>query len=428
MNNALLAGLGVSLGVGLLIGLERQQSMGRKEGQAVPAGLRTFPLFSLAGSLVWLLRDGAPVLPAAGVLALIALLAAHRLGLPAEHREHGVTTEAAAIVTFLLGMLAVADTLLPDFEARLTTTGALGTLVALLLSIKPRVEAVVRHISADDLFATLQLFVVALVLLPLLPDEGMGPYGAINPAYTGRMILLIGGVSWVGFVASRLLGPGRGLILTGLVGGLVSSTAVAFGMAKRAKDEPAVVPSCTVAITAANAMMLVRVLVTVAIIAPALVPAIAMPIVAMLAAGLVMLRPLLRQVRVAGATGGVHVDNPFELKSAVLFGLLFVVVVVVAHAVRATLGDGALVLAGLVAGLTDVDAITLSAATLAKQGLTASVAAATILAAVVSNTAMKTVAVMTIGGPAIGRQIARVSGVTLAAGALVTVALWLRAP
>ena len=136
----------------------------------------------------------------------------------------------------------------------------------------------------------------------------------------------------------------------------------------------------------------------------------------------------LREVRVAGATGGVHVDNPFELKSAVLFGLLVVVVVVVAHAVRATLGDGALVLAGLVAGLTDVDAITLSAATLAEQGLTASVAAATILAAVVSNTAMKTVAVMTIGGPAIGRQIARVSGVTLAAGALVTVALWLRAP
>lgn len=428
MDGGLVSGLGVSLGVGLLIGLERQQSMTRKEGQEVPAGLRTFPLFSLAGSLVWLLAGGSSVLPAAGVFALIVLLGVHRLGLPVEHREQGVTTEAAAVVAFLLGMLAVAEEPFPDFEARLTTTGALGAVVALLLSIKPRVQSILGHVSNNDLFATLQLLVVALVMLPLLPDKGLGPYNAVNPAHTGRMILLIGGVSWVGFVASRLLGPGRGLVVTGLVGGLVSSTAVTFSMARRAKEEPEIVPSCTVAIAAANAMMLARVLVIIAIVAPALVGAIALPMGAMLAVGIAVLLPLVREVREVRATGDVTVRNPFELKSAFVLGLLFAGVIVVAHAVRDTLGDQALVVAGLAAGLTNVDAITLSTASLANSGLSHAIAGATILAAVVSNTAVKTGIAFVTGGRKIGRQILKVHGVTLLAGVLVTAALWMHAP
>lgn len=424
MQRELIAGLAVSFGVGLLVGLERQQAMVRKEGQIAPAGLRTFPLLSLTGSLTWLLGGGSPTLPALALLGVIVVLAAHRLGLPAEHREEGVTTEAAAGVAFLLGMLVVADRLIPDLEARLTTTGALATIVTFLLSIKPRLQAIVRKISGEDLFATLQLLVVALVLFPLLPDEGMGPYDAINPAHTGRMILLIGGVSWVGFVASRLLGAGRGLILTGLVGGLVSSTAVTFSMSRRAKEEPAVVPSCTVAIAAANAMMFARVSVAVAVVAPDLLPVLVMPLGAMFLAGLASLVPLLREVRAARARGSVTHENPFELTSAVVFGLLFAGVVVIAHAVRVHLGDGALILAGLAAGLTDVDAITLSTATLTKSGLAYSVAAATILAAIASNTAVKTGLAFTTGGRTIGLRVLLVNLATLAAGAAVTALLW----
>ncbi|HEY8380473.1 MAG TPA: MgtC/SapB family protein [Nannocystis sp.] len=424
MNAELVSSLGVSLGVGLLIGLERQQAMVRKEGQEVPAGLRTFPLLSLAGSLAWLLAGGSPVLPAAGLVALVALLAMHRLGLRVEQRERGVTTEAAVVVAYLLGMLVVAESVIPDFEARLVTTGALGTTVALLLSLKPRTQRILRHVSADDLFATLQLLVVALVMLPLLPDRGVGPYGAINPAHAGRMILLIGGVSWIGFVAARLLGAGRGLVLTGLVGGLVSSTAVTFSMAARAREEPAVVPSCTVAIAAANAMMLARVLVAVAVVAPPLLPAIALPIAVMMVVGVTTLVPLLRAVRSARVTGEVEIRNPFELRSAFVFGILFAVVTVIAHAVRATLGDQALVIAGLVAGLTDVDAITLSTASLTKSGLSHAIAGATILAAVVSNTAVKAGIAFISGGWALGRALVRVHGATLLAGIAVMAVLW----
>lgn len=420
------AGLGVSLGVGLLVGLERQQSMVRKGGQVVPAGLRTFPLFSLTGSLLWLLGGGSPALPLVGLLVLAALLMAHRLGSAAQHREHGLTTEAAALVTCLLGMLVMADEVLASFEVRLTAVAAMGTIVALLLSIKPRVQAILRHISEDDLLATLQLLVVALVLLPLLPDVGLGPYGAINPAHTGRMILLVGGVSWVGFVASRLLGAGRGLILTGLVGGLVSSTAVALNMARRARAEPAVVASCTVAIAAANAMMLVRVLLTVAIVAPDLARTVMVPLGTMLVAGLLALAPLLGVVGRARDAGGVTLLNPFELGTAVIFGLLFSGIHLVVHVVRGTLGDGALVVAGLAAGLTDVDAITLSTATLADAGLSPAIAVVTILAAVASNTVLKAGLAFAVGGRRLGLQVLRVAGVTLVAGAVATATLWER--
>jgi uncharacterized membrane protein (DUF4010 family) len=418
MDSALIAGLATSMGIGLLIGLERQQAMARKEGETTPAGLRTFPLFALTGSLAALV-GGHAWLPAVALAGVVGLLAVHRLGLVAERREVGVTTEAAAVVTFLLGVLAVSPTAIVDPRARLSTVAAVGVVVALLLSVKPKLQAVVARVSEDDLFATLQLLVVALVALPLLPDQGFGPYAALNPARTGRMILLIGGVAWVGFVASRLLGGGRGLVVTGLVGGLVSSTAVTFSMARQAKAEPAVVPSCTLAIAAANAMMVARVALTAGLIAPALLPALLAPLGAMLVVGLVMLVPLVKGARAAHARGSFTADNPFDLKSAVVFGLLFSGVTLVARFVRATLGDGALVLAGFAAGLTDVDAITVSTATLAEDGLPAGLAAATILAAVASNTAVKTGIAFATGGRDIGGRMLRLNGAMLAAGVVV---------
>jgi uncharacterized membrane protein (DUF4010 family) len=146
----------------------------------------------------------------------------------------------------------------------------------------------------------------------------------------------------------------------------------------------------------------------------------------MLLVGVVAIVPLARNARAAHARGGFTAENPFDLKSAVVFGLLFAGVLVVAQFVRATLGDAALVLAGLAAGVTDVDAITVSTATLAKEGLATSVAGATILAAVASNTAMKTGVAFATGGRALGLRMLRLNGAMLAAGAVVVAVQWLR--
>jgi uncharacterized membrane protein (DUF4010 family) len=197
-------------------------------------------------------------------------------------------------------------------------------------------------------------------------------------------------------------------------------------MARRARDEPAVTSSCVLAIAAANAVMVARVVLLVAVLAPSLLSAVLAPLGAMLVAGVVGIVPLLKSVREAHARGGFSARNPFELKSAVILGVLFSAVVVVAHAIRASLGDGALVLAGLVAGLTDVDAIAVSTAALVNEGLSTSVGAATVLAAVASNTAMKTGIAFATGGSELGARMLRLNAGMLAIGGIALAAVWLR--
>lgn len=210
-------------------------AMVEREGKEIlPGGVRTFPLISLAGALAAMFADALPWLFPSIMLGLVLLLGAHRLGLRADLREGGFTTEVAAVVTLLLGGLA-SSRVIPELENRLLTSSALAVVVTPLLSIKPRLHAAVCRVSLEDIFATLQLLVVAIIVLPLLPDEAYGPFGAINPQQIGKMILLVGAVSFTGYVASRLLGPGRGLTVTGFVGGLASSTAVTFAMSRRAR-------------------------------------------------------------------------------------------------------------------------------------------------------------------------------------------------
>lgn len=418
MNFETVAGLGVSLAVGLFVGLERQRAIVKKEGDDVLlGGVRTFPLIALAGSLCALLTTWMPV---AGLVGLVALMGVHRVSLTHEQREGGLTTEVAALVTFLLGALACTDVdLFADKKDRLLLVAALGVVVTLLLSIKPRLHEMVRKVSDEDIFATAQILVVALVVLPLLPTESFGPFDAIQPRQIGKMILLVGGVSFVGYAASRLMGAGRGLVVTGLIGGLVSSTAVTFSMSRRAKEDERVRPAAAVAVVAASSVMLVRVLVAVAVVHAPLLPRLIIPTGAMAIVGGALLVPLLMKARAGEkATADIELKNPFELKSAVIFGLLFAFVIFISKAARATLGDTALYLAALVAGTTDVDAITLSTAALAGEGLALNIAATTILIACFANTVVKGGIAWTSGGRAFGVVVARVFGAMIAAGAI----------
>ena len=236
------------------------------------------------------------------------------------------------------------------------------------------------------------------------------------------MVLFIGGIGLVGFVATRLFGAGHGLVVTGLVGGLASSTAVTFTMARRAKENPALVCSCALAIVGASCVMLVRVLIAATLLFPALGVRIGAALVVMFAVSLLAAWPLMRGARAESkASAAVDVKNPFELKSAFVFGLAFAVVILLSKFLRATFGDSALYLAALVAGLTDVDAITLSTANLAKDGLSLSLAAGVILTACLSNTFVKIAIGWSTGGRALGQQLARIFGAMLAAGIVAVV-------
>jgi uncharacterized membrane protein (DUF4010 family) len=308
---------------------------------------------------------------------------------------------------------------------RVIVVAALAVLVTFLLSVKPRMQAIVARVSKDDLYATLKFLIVVVLVLPLLPDTTMGPLDVINPFNVGLMVVLIAGISFAGYVSSRTLGAGRGLAVTALLGGLVSSTAVTLAFAGRARKEPALAPMAAVAVVLASTIMLARILVEVAVVYRPLLRPVALPIVAMALAGILAGVLLYRRANApTEAQPGVALTNPFELSTAVRFGLLYAGVLLVSKAAQLYAGPAGMYAAAALAGTTDVDAITLSTASLAEDGLDARVATTTILIGAVSNTIVKAVMAAALGGWALGRPVAIAYGSMLLAAAAAVGWLW----
>jgi uncharacterized membrane protein (DUF4010 family) len=409
--------LGIALVAGLLLGLQREQANAERtndDKRIALGGVRTFPLIALGGGVAAVVSGpGAAWLPSAGLLGLIVLLASHR----ARNAVGGMTSEVAAVVTWLLGALAGTSTLFADDREKAVTVVSTAVVAALLLSVKIPLHSFVRKLNTDDILATLQLLLVAVVVVPLLPDRTLGPYDVINPAQIGRMVLLIAGISFVGYAASRYYGAGKGMAVTGLVGGLASSTAVTVAMARHARADPTLVGSAALSIVLACGVLLVRIVVVVALVYPPLLADLMFPIGAMMVAALVAVIVLSRRRKRQQKPSEVALKNPMELKSAVVFAVLFAVVMLASKVASTQFGPSALFLTALVAGGVDVDTITLSAANLARSGTSAMVATAMMLMAVASNTIVKACIAFAIGGRAIGLTVSLVFAVMVAAGA-----------
>jgi uncharacterized membrane protein (DUF4010 family) len=424
------AALGVALAVGLLIGLEREQSVQSHERSDTMflGGVRTYPLFSLAGAVSVLLSGilGAWIV-AASLAAFGAFLAISYHADVSQSKDRGMTSEAAFLVTFLLGALAASRGIVEPLGHRVVVVSSAAIAVTVLLSAKPKLHAFLQKVSKDDVFAILKFLVAAVVVLPLLPNQTYGPLDVLNPFKSGLMIVLIAGLSFVGYVAIRAVGPGRGLGLMGIVGGLASSTAVTISASRLGRKETVLGASCALAIVTASTIMFGRVLAMVAVVHPPMVAALAIPLAAMtLAGGLVALILYTRSRRGPKGTAEVKVSNPFELWSAIKFGIIFTVVIFVSKAATVYLGSGGTYVASLLAGLTDVDAITLSVANLAKESsLTTGVAATSVMLGVGANTLVKAGLAVGIGGWVFGRRILPAFLAMLIGGGLGVAAMWM---
>ena len=420
--------IAVAIGVGLLIGLEREQATTDDDQDVMFAGVRTHALVALIGATSTLVSAyiGAWFIALAFVVLTVFLVLAYHDDLR-HGRGRGLTSEAAFLLCFLLGVLALNKQLFAESATRLIVTASIAVATTTLLSLKASLRSFAHRISRADVFATLKFLIVTVILLPLLPDQAYGPLDALNPFHIGTMIVLIAGLGFVGYVAVRVLGPGRGLGITGLVGGLVSSTAVTLSMAARAKEEPQVAPACALSVVLASTIMFGRVVLEVFVVNRSLVKSVLIPMGAMALAGLVVSGVFYRRSKgVKAASSKVSLKNPFELSSAIKFGLLFAVVLLISKAANQYLGAEGNYVAGLLAGTTDVDAITLSMANLAKEGaLKEPVAATTILLATASNTIVKGVTAAVLGGRAFGTQILGAFGMMLVAGGVGTAVLWL---
>jgi uncharacterized membrane protein (DUF4010 family) len=380
-------GLASALIIGALVGIERERSKALS-GNVGIGGLRTFILFSLIGAVAaWLSQTlGNAWIFVAAVAAVAALaVAGYVVQARVKPTAVGLTTETAAVGVCLLGGACTAG----YTEMAL----AVGIAVSAVLAYKEPMHGLVAKLGSDDISAGVKLLAATFIVLPLLPSTAVDPWGVLKPRPLWTLVILIAALSLVGYVATRALGSQRGTAVTGFSGGLVSSTAVTLAFAKQSHEEGGKTDDALAGgLLLAWAVMGVRVVVLAAImftplVRPLLLPFGAMTVVTLGAAVVFLRRSRSEQ---PAAAGEVVLKNPFSLTAAIKFGLLFaVVLIVVAGVERYFSGQGYYLVAAL-AGLPDVDAITLSMAGLARGGgIDLATTVGTLVVAALANTLLK---------------------------------------
>jgi uncharacterized membrane protein (DUF4010 family) len=410
MDEALWHRLAVALGIGLIVGLERGWKTRDQHGGQRLAGLRTFAVTALCGGVLAAvsLPDRFAVL-AAGTLVVGALIATGYLLSVREQRDFGMTTELALLTTFALGAVSVLGA---PAEA-----AAAAIVMALLLGFKQEFHAAIEKLERHELLATLQLAAIAAVLLPLLPNRDLGPWNAVNPRVVGMLLLLIAGLSYIGYFAVRMLGARLGLTLTALFGGLSSSTAVTVAYARRARTNAGHRVLLGAGIVLAAATMVPRLVLEIGAINPSLLPALAPTFAALALVPVAAVAYLVTRRRAEPPTADLKLSNPLQLSAALGFGALLVVLFVAQEGLRRALGDSGTYAIAALAALVDVDAVSLAMTEAAARGtLEAATAVRAIALAVLVNTAVKATLAAALGGVAMLRTASLVLALALVAG------------
>jgi uncharacterized membrane protein (DUF4010 family) len=397
--------LAVALGLGLLVGVQRERA------EDPLAGVRTFPLITLLGGLAaeLSLQLHANWIFAVGLAGLGALLATgYALTVRSGAYKPGLTTEVAALYMYIVGGLVAIGAL--------TVGVVMGGLCALLLHLKEPMEGFANRLTKGDLKSIMQFAAVGLVVLPVLPDRAYGPYGVLNPFEIWLMVVLIVGISLAGYVLYKLLGARAGTLLGGALGGVISSTATTASYARRAKGNRILAPQVALVVMVASTVAYGRIFFEVAVVAPRVLPAMAPPLLIIALANVLICGVALLFVR--SPTGELPAqDNPTELRTALIFGLLYGVVIFAVAAAGDVYGDAGLYVVALISGLTDVDAITLSTANLVEAGrLDAGPGWRVIVLASLSNLAFKGVLAGVLGGRALLLCLTPLFAASIAAG------------
>ncbi len=418
--------------VGLAVGLEREWSGHATGPDARFAGLRTFAMLGAIGGLSgWLLRVDQPVAAVCfvgGAVLFIVVAYASTMRRPTSTVDG--TTEVAAILVVALG--------LTSGLGNRTIASAGGALLLVLLAEKSAFQKALHRVGAAELRATLQFAVLALVVLPLLPDGAYGPYGAFQPRQLWSVVLLFSGLSFAGYLARRLVGESRGLGITGLLGGLVSSTAVTLSFSRRSRLEPSVAAPLAFGVASACSVLLLRVLVVATVLQPTLftplLPLLGPPLV--VGALLVVLGFWREPWAAAAPTSDVVADggnaaasppngngmaNPLALSTSIQMAVAFQLVLFIVAWVQDTVGNPGVLISAALLGLTDMDALTLSMSRLAIDAERTRIAALAIGIGVISNTVLKLFLALLIGGRSFR---SRVAVALLILGGTSAVALW----
>jgi uncharacterized membrane protein (DUF4010 family) len=400
----------LSLGLGLLVGLQREYASSKT------AGIRTFPLITLLGTLCGLLaKEYSGWILVAGLLSVVGLLIMGFFQRPkTEWKGEGITTEMAVLIMYAVGAYLVFG----EMAVAVVITGV----VTVLLHFKTHLHGWVDKIGETDLRAIMQFVLISMVILPVLPDRTYDAYDSLNPRNIWLMVVLIVGISLTGYFLYKLVGDKAGVFLGGILGGLISSTATTLSYARLGKTVTATKLAAFVIVTA-SAVSLVRVMVEISLVAPSHVLTFLVPLGFELAAMVILVTIMFFQHRKEKSIMPVQ-HNPAQLKGAIIFALLYAAISFVSAFAKEKFGNEALYIVSVISGLTDLDAVTLSTAKMTEQNaIGASLGWRLVMVAALSNLVFKAGIAIVIGNRQLGRTVALLFGLLIACG-LAIIFLW----
>ena len=405
--------LGIAFGLGLLVGLQRQRTDNKM------AGVRTFTLIAILGTVSGFLTrdfDNPFILPFLGISIAALLVMANVVKLKKfDDPDVGQTTEVAALLMFAICAYIVVG----DRVIGIIAGGAL----AILLYVKEHLHNFVDRLKEKDLKAIMTFAGISLVILPILPNRTYGPLDVLNPYNIWLMVVLIVGISVVGYFIYKFVDTKTGIISNGVLGGLISSTATTVSYARKTKDTKSIDKLAALTITIASAIALVRVLVEVGVVIPQKLPQIILPLSAEFVIMAALCAGLFYKIKKGSDDKMPEPDNPAQFKSALIFGLLYGLILLVVAFTKKEFGSEALYVVAIISGLTDMDAITLSLSQLMKNdSLVTGTGWRLILLASLSNLLFKGAMVVFLGSRQLMKWIGIAFGISIISGLLI---IWL---
>jgi len=370
----------IALVLGALIGLEREYAQFRGKYRSF-AGIRTFPLISLSAALIAYLSQissSSWLLPSGIFIFSLLIITAYYVS-STKSGYSGLTTALAAFIAFLIGLLCFYDKIILAVALAVSTT--------IILYARTFLHHFARKIKRKELVDTLKFAVIAFVILPFLPNKGYGPYGIFNPFIIWLMVVFISGISFVGYILMKWFGE-KGLEITGLFGGLVSSTAVTTSFAERSKKESRITYALVLGVVLANCIMFFRILIVVFALNRSLLLQLLLPLGLLALISLLFSYFLLKKAKQVKESK-ITLGSPFTLGPALKFGIFFAFILALVKIANIYFSSRGVYLASFLSGFADVDAITISLSQLAKTDLAESVARKGILIAALSNIAVK---------------------------------------
>ncbi len=400
----ILKSIAVVIFIGLLIGLEREYS--RKKDEKIFAGIRTFPLIGLLGFTSALVSSIAYEWLYAVILFGFTMLSTAGYYSAAVQGRRGGTSEIAGFLVFLLGSLV--------FWGYMHLPVILAIIITLFLSLKIQLHSFVGKINAEDIYATLKLAIITLIILPILPNKTIGPLDVLNPTHIWYMVIFVSGLSFLGYILIKLYGSKKGVFFTSILGGLVSSTAYTFSISKKSKIEENLSFNYGLGIIVASSMMFMRALTVVTILNLAFAGVIFLPLIIFSFIGFSIYFILYKKSNGIG-NDEILLRNPFELRSAFFFGMIFGITIFLTKLAQTYLGNQGVYLASSLAGFSSIDAIIISLSKIFNESISVAEAKRALIFATSTNTIIKIIISYIWGSKSLSRVVMKGLGILLIA-------------